>query len=148
MSRMDKVPASIFLAIGIIALITMQQLPFGTIHEPDSAFFPVLLSLLLIILSLVLFVKSVVSKLAGQAGFWKDRWPKLIPSVAALVAYAFLLKSAGYVICTFFILILYGRLEKCSWKASLLISVLCTLLSYSVFRWYLKSPLPQGIVPF
>ena len=148
MTKNDKVPAFAFLAIGLVALFTMFQLPFGTIHEPDSAFFPVLLSLLLILLSLLLLGQSMVSKLAEQRGLWKDRWQKLIPAVAGLAVYAFLLKPVGYVICTFLILILCGRMEKCSWKATFLISLLCTFLSYSVFRWYLKSPLPEGIVPF
>jgi putative tricarboxylic transport membrane protein len=147
MGKKGMIPAFAFLAIGVVALVTMIQLPFGTIHEPDSAFFPVLLSLLLIVLSLVVLARSILSKLTGPR-LWGDQWQKLVPSVAALVAYAFLLKSVGYVICTFCILILVGKLEKCSWKATLLISVACTFLSYSVFRWYLKSPLPQGIVPF
>jgi len=130
------------------ALITMYRLPFGTLHGPDSAFFPVILSILLIGLSLILLGQSIIIKLAVQRGLWEDRWQKLIPAIGALIAYAFLLKSVGYIICTLSILIFSARQEKCSWKASFLISFLCTFLSYSVFRWYLKSPLPQGIVPF
>lgn len=148
MSQKDKFPALVFLAIGMMALITMYRLPFGTIQEPDSAFFPVILSILLIGLSLILLGQSIITKLAEQRGLWEDRWQKLIPAIGVLIAYAFLLKSVGYVICTLSVLIFSARQEKCSWKTSFLISFLCTFLSYSVFRWYLKSPLPQGIVPF
>ena len=148
MRQKEKFPALLFLAIGMTALITMYRLPFGTLHEPDSAFFPVILSILLIGFSLILLGQSVITKSAVQRGLWEDRWQKLIPTIGALIAYALFLKSVGYVLCTLLILLFSARQEKCSWKASLLISFLCTFLSYSVFRWYLKSPLPQGIVPF
>ena len=146
--KTDRVPALTFMGIGMIALIALLHLPMGTIKEPDTAFFPVLLSGLLIVLSSILLGKSLMTKLAAKDHLWKDRWNKLIPSVSVFVAYSFMLKPVGYVVCTLLILFFFARMEKCSWKASLLISTLCTFLSYALFRWYLQSPLPQGMMPF
>ena len=148
MEKRDQFPALTFIGIGVIALIALSKLPFGNVREPDTSFFPVLLSVLLIILSLALLWKSVASRVVPQGRFWEERWKKLIPAIAALAVYAFLLKPVGYVVCTFFILILFAKIEKCSWKAAFLVSVFCTFFSYSLFRWYLQSPLPQGILPF
>ena len=148
MNSQDKIPALAFLAIGIVAFIAVVRLPFGTIHEPDTAFFPMIITIVIITLSLVLLAKSYAAKGGRQGRLWNDRWQKLIPACAALVVYAFLLKPLGYVVCTLLILILFARLEKCSWKATVLVSFLCTFISYAVFEWYLKSPLPQGILPF
>jgi putative tricarboxylic transport membrane protein len=144
----DKISALGFLGMGVTALVTMHGLSFGTIREPGTAFFPVLVSILLILLSFSLLVRSLMVRMKGTSQLWSDRWIKLIPSVAVLVSYAFLLKPLGYVVCTIPTLIFFAKLERCSWKTTLLISFLCTSLSYIVFRWYLQSPLPKGIIPF
>ena len=148
MNQKDKIPALVFLAIGLGGLLTIIRLPFGSLHEPDTAFFPILITLLIIVLSLALFIRSLRAKAGEPVHLWRDRWHRLIPVAASLVVYAFLLKAVGYVGCTLAILILIARLEKCSWKATMLVSFLCTFISYSVFTWYLKSPLPRGILPF
>lgn len=148
MNRKDGLPAITFLGIGLIALIAVCRLPIGTITAPDAAFFPMLLGSLLVLLSLVLMGRSVKVKFSKQGRVSENRWKKLILAAAGLVAYAFFLKPVGYVVCTVLVLILFAKMGSCSWKVALTVSVLCTLLSYVVFRWYLQSPLPQGVIPF
>ena len=148
MNKIDGVPAFAFLIIGLIALIAMIQLPFGTVHEPGTSFFPVLLSILLMFLGFLLMIRALRRKLAKPVQILGEKWKKLIPALAGLIIYAFLMKSLGYVVCTFVLLMLIAKLEKCTWRATLLVSLLCTFISYIVFRWYLQSPLPQGIIPF
>ena len=148
MNKIDGAPAFTFLIIGLIALIAMDGLPFGTFREPGTAFFPVLLSLLLIFLSLLLSIRALKRKLTKPVEILGEHWKKLIPALAGLIVYALVMRPVGYVISTFLLLILFARVEKCTWKVTLLVSFLCTVGSYVVFRWYLQSPLPQGIIPF
>ena len=68
--------------------------------------------------------------------------------IVGLIAYTFLYEPLGYVLCTAVFLILVGKLADCSWKVSLLVSLICTLLSYTIFSWYLHIPLSQGILNF
>jgi hypothetical protein len=148
MSNKDRVVALAFLGIGLLALVKGYEHPFGTVSNPQAAFFPVLLSILLMILSLILLARSLRSKVANQKRVYLwDEWKKIIPAAAGIGAYVFLLKPLGYLMCTFLLITLISKLVNCSWKLSLLVSILSTFLSYCIFRWYLQSPLPQGIIP-
>lgn len=148
MNPKDAPPALIFLGMGLIGLWAIYRLPLGTISAPDTAFFPAILTGLLILLSLILLGRSRKEKIRNHPGEGWALFPKLIPPAAVLILYAFLLKPLGYVVSTTAIVLFFARMAHCSWRTALTISVLCTFLSYALFRWYLQSPLPQGIVPF
>ena len=150
MDRKDIISALFILGIGFIMLLALYHVPVGTIHAPGSAFFPLFLTILLILASLVLLYQALKVKkknLAEQERFFGQHWKKLIPAAAGLIVYAFLLKPVGYVLCTVSVLILFAKLQRCSWMATLMISILCTLLSSIIF-WFMKIPLPVGITPF
>ena len=148
MNRREGLPALAFIAAGIIVFIGLRQVPIGTISAPDTAFSPVVLSVLLIILSCVLIGQSFRGTIEKQTKLLGERWSKLLPVIVSLIAYTFLYEPLGYVLCTAGFLVLVGKLANCSWKASLLVSFICTLLSYAIFSWYLHIPLSQGILNF
>ena len=149
MNKKDGIAALFFLGLALVGLIVISPIPFGTLRKPGVSFFPIILSVLLIIFSLVLFVQSFKTRRANRE--WVklgERWKKLIPIIIGGVAYVILFKPLGYLICTFLILILFAKVIKASWKSAILISSLCTLISYIILRGYMQSPLPQGIIPF
>ncbi len=148
MNQRDLVASIVTLGIGLTGLWGMSGVPFGNLHQPAAAFFPLILSVLIILLSLVLLVSSSRTKIRKGLPALGDRWKDLIPAIAALIAYVIFVKPLGYVVCTTLIIFLFVRLEAGSWKAAVLLSFLCTLLSYGVFKWYLLAPLPAGIIPF
>lgn len=147
MDRKEGLPALVFIGIGVTVLVALYRVPFGRLSSPDMAFFPVVLSVLLIILSCVLIGRSIKAKVAAQARLLGPRWTRLLPLSAALIAYTLLYDTLGYLLCTIALLLLTGKLAKCSWKTSLLISLVCTFISYVVFGWYMHIPLPEGILP-
>ena len=148
MNQRDLVASIVTLGIGLVGLWGMSRVPFGNLHQPAGAFFPVILSVLIILLSLGLLVSSARTKIKRGLPALGERWKDLMPAVAALIAYVILVKPLGYVVCTTLIILLFVRLEAGSWKAAVLLSFLCTLISYGVFKWYLMAPLPAGIIPF
>ena len=147
MDKKEGMGALVFFIFGLFGLLAIIRLPIGSTRRPDVAFFPVVLSVLLMLLSLVLLGRAVRANVKEQRQIlWGEDWPKLIPAVLGVAGYVFLLIPLGYLIATFGVLILFARLVKCSWKASLLISFLCTTLSYTILRYYLQTPLPQGFI--
>ena len=148
MNKRDTIPILFFLAAGLIVLIQMVRLPVGTFRQPGTAFFPILLTILLLLLTVVLLIGYLRRKVVEQGSLFGEYPKKIIPALGGLVLYGLLLTYLGFLLSTTLVLILYSRLAQCSWKAALTISVVCSVLSYFFFRGYLKSPLPQGILPF
>jgi putative tricarboxylic transport membrane protein len=149
MNRNDGISAVALLALGIFALIKALQLPVGNVRMPDTGFFPVVLSALLIILSLILMARCLWGKLIRENGhLFGAQWKKVVIVVAGLIAYCFLLTPIGYIPTTVAIIVLVSRLTHCSWKEACAISVVCTAVSYVAIVGYLKGSLPSGIMPF
>lgn len=161
MNKNDGAAALCGIGIGLVSLIVVLQLPFGTFRESGPAFFPTLLSLALMLVSLFLLGQYVKAKMAERKREGKEdqkpllasvdlgpHWKKVILAVAGLVAYVFLLRPVGFLLSTTLATILFVRLMSPSWKLSFLISILCTIFSYVFFAWLLKNPLPKGIVYF
>ncbi len=147
MNKKEASSALVFMGMGVIILVALHRDPVGTLAAPDMAFFPVVLSILLIILSLILIGRSMNETWKKPERLLGAGWPKLVPVIASLIAYTFLFEPLGYVLCTALLLILVGKLANCSWKVSILISLICTFFSYAVFGWYLHIPLPSGVLP-
>jgi putative tricarboxylic transport membrane protein len=149
-NKKEGVAGLAFFAIGLVGLLVMLRLPVGTLGKPDAAFFPVLLSVLLIILSLVLLGQAFTKARRAHPDrvHLGDHWKRLIPTVLGIVAYVIFFPALGYLASTFLALILFSKLIRSSWRASLLTSFFCTAISYLILRFYLQVPLPQGILPF
>ncbi len=147
MNKKEALSALAFMGIGIIVLVALYPAPVGTLAAPGMAFFPVVLSILLIMFSFILIGRSTKEKWKKPERLLGAKWSKLVPLVASLIAYTFLYEPLGYVLCTAVLLILVGKLANCSWKVSVLVSFICTFLSYGIFGWYLHIPLPRGVLP-
>lgn len=149
MNKKDGLSAIALLAFGFFGAIKGLQLPLGSFRAPDTAFFPVVLSSLLILLSLILLGRSFRVRHIEQGGvYFGKHWKRLIVVVPALVAYFFLLEPVGYVITTVAMIILVAKLVNCSWKEAIAISTVCTVVTYLLIVHYLNGPLPKGIIPF
>lgn len=149
MNKNDGFSAIALLALGFFGVIKGLQLPLGTFRAPDTAFFPVVLSSLLILLSLILLGRSLRVRRIEQGGVhFGERWKRLIVVVPAFVAYFFLLEPIGYVLTTVAMIILVAKLVNCSWKEAVAISIVCTVVTYILIVRYLNGPLPKGIIPF
>lgn len=149
MNKKDAIGALAFLGIGLFAFVKGYQLPFGSIHAPDMAFMPLVLSAVLILLSLVLLGRSLLSKSRGEdrINLGKHR-KRLIPLIAGLVIYGLLLRYLGYMASTLLVILLAAKIADCSWKAAFSVSISCTVLTFILFRVYLQCPLPKGVIPF
>ena len=149
MNKKDGYSAIALLALGFFGAVKGLQLPLGSFRAPDTAFFPVVLSSLLILLSLILLGRSLrVRQIEPGGTYFGKRWKRLIIVVPALIAYFFLLEPIGYLLTTVAMIILVARLVDCSWKEAIAISTICTVVTYTLIVHYLNGPLPKGIIPF
>lgn len=146
LSHPDCISGAVLVVFAIVALFDAWKLPFGSVRAPDAGFFPLSLSVLLLLFGGGIVVGSFI-KNGERARFSARSWPVAI-AAAAFVVYALVLSKAGFVLATIAVMLLVMRgLGGMSWKQALLIAVPSVVLSYVAFV-QLGVPLPRGPLPF
>jgi putative tricarboxylic transport membrane protein len=151
---LDQFSGLFWLAVSL--LVVFGGVPvrgsIGTFHYPGPGFFPFWSGVGLGILSIVLFVKSSLTKTAeGRIGdpFIGKAWRIVIWVTTSLFLYAILLPKIGYLITTFGLMILLlGLMERMRLWVRALAALLIASITYVIFNIWLKSQLPDGILGF
>ena len=130
------------LTVGLLALYKASALPAGSLREPDSGLFPVVIAVVLTVfaaLSLRTLRHPGTEETAERAGV-----VRVLVLIAALGAYAWLLPRAGFLLCTVVMLVLLLRgLGRAGWTVTALASVGGAIACYYLFT-RLGLPLPAG----
>ena len=132
------------LGFGAVAAYESAKLPFGTVHSPGQGFFPRWTSILVSLLALVLLFQALSSpsSIVQQA---PGRIAKVALLLVVLIAYTFLLDSLGYLLCTFFlVLVMLRGIDPQRWPVALGMAAITAIGSYIVFAVWLSVPLPRG----
>lgn len=141
----------VFFFVGIFAVFEGWRIDPGTLSNPGAGFFSFALGIILSVLSVLLFYKGVKARFAETRNLVEipGRWKRMLFSVALFASYSFALKSVGFIVCSFVLLVLLFRaVEGRSWRSTIFISITCTVVSFLVFAKYLDVPLPKGILPY
>ncbi|CAN5541111.1 hypothetical protein BH09PSE5_BH09PSE5_32130 [soil metagenome] len=152
-----RLPTLGMMAIGFGALDLAIRLPFGNIGQPDSGFFPVVVSSLFIVfcaLSLLDPLKEAptvgTDDIAGAAGPAEepDGALRIWLTIGVLALYAAALNAVGFLVCTTALLVFLLRwIGDLAWGRSLAVAVLGSIGCYLAFT-RLGLPLPPGVLPF
>ncbi|MGE3923262.1 MAG: tripartite tricarboxylate transporter TctB family protein [Lautropia sp.] len=142
-----------YLVIGAIGFVlalcyfgAALRLPFGTLAQPGAALFPVVVSAILLVAS-VLTMREGWTMPAGEtvgmpAG--TDR-ARLLALAALLVAYVALLPWIGHLIASLLLCIAMIRLlAPIGWTRTLAWAIALALAIHLVFVTLLRVPLPSG----
>jgi hypothetical protein len=62
------------------------------------------------------------------------------------VAYTLLIERVGYVLTTFAMMVLLMKRLGASWRATLLAAFVGTAVTYLLFAYWLRVPLPSGLL--
>jgi putative tricarboxylic transport membrane protein len=133
--------------IGIITAWSSVQLSMGRAKHPGPGFLPFGLALCLIILSFALIFRGGKGD-SSSFPFWPQRtWLRPLLGVSIFIFYALLIERLGFLITTFFFLIIWMRLiERIPWRTLISISVGTTAGLYFIFVFFLEVPLPTGFL--
>ena len=145
MARGDRWAPVVLLAFGLIALEEGMKLRFGSVARPGAGFFPVVLAAAFSLVCLALAVTAFRSRGGEVAAAPPLGWGKVSTTMIGLLAYAVLLEPAGFVLATFALLLFFFKgLEGQRWPVALGGSLLTALVTYLVFKVWLKVQLPAG----
>ncbi len=128
---------------------SLTHYKLGTIRMPKEGFMPLLLGIGMVCLSGFLTIQSFVGKGDARNVKLKLPWLRFAGMIAVSLAYALLLNKLGYCICTFLFLLVILKLARLEgWKLPLVISLVCAVAFYLLFKVALGVMLPAGILGF
>lgn len=144
MRRNDLIGSVILIIFAVAVYILTTQFPIVPAMDTGPAFFPKLLSFLLLVLGIILFVQSV------KKGIPEEQQKSMKKSLVTMLVVLFYLLGISYIgffIATpifVFVLLLYYGIRKKTILLSIPLGVL--LFNYFFFEKILAIPLPRGII--
>ncbi len=151
MVRRDILSCVVLLFFSIHVLIVSLRLGIGPYQSPGPGFIPFWSSLLLALFSCLLLCSRFLQTEDPDrlADLWRGRdWGHTIIAVTVLITYCMALPKLGYLIATFGLMLVLFTLGKMKFWVVIPCSLLAVLLTYGLFGYLLKMPLPRGIFSF
>lgn len=137
MKRLDLASSLFFAAVAAaFAAAALWHGLWARGGVPGRGGFPFLVAILMIGLCVAQAVISWRHEQGEASGLpERDSWRRLGVTLAAMMAYPFLLTRAGFALTTFlFLMVLVRFVEPQTWLKSLTFSVLTALVAHGLFR--------------
>ncbi len=144
-------------AATLVYLNEARKLPFGSIHNPEIGFMPILAGWILLALCLIMLAKELLRRdrqKGKELDLFEDeergesaglRKPLILS--AAIFVYPLAFVSLGFILSTILLVTVSLRVMKYrGWVMSLLIAIGVSLASFFIFSGYLEVQLPPGIL--
>jgi len=150
MNKPNIVSSIIGIGLSLYVIITASKFPVMPSMKIGAGYFPVMLAIGLLVLSLALMVQTLLKK--GQLDYKKldPKSPELIRSFLSLIAtitYAFMMQFIGFIVATvFYLFFLMHLLKNRNYKQMTFVSILVSIVVYLVFKKVLNLTLPTGFL--
>ena len=141
--RADHVAGAAFVGFGLLVLALSGDLPTGQLSMPGAGFLPTLIAVLTIVFGLALVLRARESAAFSSLDWADGKHAALVIAItaAAVALYTWLGFIATMVLMTLGLLVVVERRNAVRAGVYSLGTVLVT---YGVFIWLLKAPLPTG----
>jgi hypothetical protein len=149
MNNLDRRTSLFWLVLAILVCIESLRLGIGTPRNPGMGFMAFCASVLLGILSSILFLKAILKReeAKGEPLFAGKLWKRVIFVLIALLIYTKLMPLTGYLIGTFLLMsFIFWVANVKKWWWVLTSSFLTTIITYYVFSVWLKCQFPTGFL--
>lgn len=140
-----------WLSFSIAICIEAYRQDIGTIRYPGPGFFPFCVALVMAGLALIAILQSVGKHEQEEERDHQEpfRWWNIVVILAAILVYALVLQTVGFLICTFlFVTMLLKVVEPQPWKVSILGGLITAVSAEIVFNVILRSQIPSGFFGF
>jgi hypothetical protein len=150
--NLDRISGIILFLLGLGICLKSLTYPIGSFRSPGGGLFPLLASIILMILAGVMTMQAYSRKDSGEprptSFFTSKEAPKrILYGFISLLGFRYLLPVIGFGPATFvFILMLAKLLGHYDWKASILFSAVTAVGAYYLFQVWLKIPMPPMIL--
>ena len=152
MRKADRISGFFWLIFAVITIIKSYRLGLGKVAEPGPGFLFFWSGIVLCIMSLVILFGTFDRKKAGEPDkpiFGEISFKKIIFVSMAVFLYALLIEKLGFILVTILLFVfILGVVEKKGWLFTILSSSIVTSAAYLVFKTWLETQLPTGILGF
>ena len=148
MKKFDTVSGLFLLILSIAICIGSLRLHVGTFRAPGAGLFPLVTGVVLGVFSILILLEA-RRKAEEAISFWVPGADKkaIFLSFLFILIYALFLERIGFLAATFIFFFLISRfVSKHRWATAVFFAVVTSVATYSVFKYLLRSPLPQGIL--
>ncbi|WP_176738428.1 tripartite tricarboxylate transporter TctB family protein [Micromonospora pallida] len=138
---------AVLIAIALYVVVSARALGLWASHGPGPGFFPLVLALALVLLSVAWFVQT---RRAAGGGAAREPYPWRRPAVtiASLVVLAVVLDFLGFQVSMLLFLLFYLRvMGRRRWLTSVVVAVVGSVGTFHLFNDVLLVPLPYATVP-
>ena len=150
--RPVKIYSSFFwLLFSVVMSLEAFRLPMGEMRDPGAGFFPLMVALATGLLAVIALFHAFREQKEVREAHSPERfrWWNLAVILAALIAYALTLETVGFLISTFwFMLLLQKVIDPQTWTKALLASSITAIVSELFFNVLLGAQIPTGILGF
>lgn len=141
--RADHVAGAIFVAFGALVIALSGELPTGELSMPGSGFLPKIVATLTIVLGLALILRAGESPPFAEIS-WGDGKHAAMVTVITAAAIALYVRLGFIVAMTAMMLALLVVIERRNVLRAAGYSIVIVTITYAVFQYILKAPLPAG----
>ena len=143
---MDRITGVVVFLLGTGILWQGRRLWMGTLRGPGPGFFPNLVAISMIILSLLLIIPG--GKEESKASrFSANVVIRICIMFVSLVTYSFALEFLGFLITSVLLMTcLFKVFGSLRWRASVLYALISVGASYLLFDVALEGNLPKGVL--
>jgi hypothetical protein len=149
MRKMEFYTSGLLMVFSLVVCLEAYKLSLGTIGKPGPGFNPFLMGAILFLLAVAYFFKTLqLRRREKEIHVWQGLlWGKVVLVFILLFAYALLLESGGFLLCTLlFLVAVFSCVGKQRWYWIYIGSPAITLLFYAVFKIWLNIQLPVGFM--
>lgn len=126
--------AWMFIAAGIAFAIGSTAYPMGTPARPGAGYFPLILSVLLVLLGVVVLVQSLTAATGDGEPIGGIAWRPLIATVASIAAFAVALPRLGlFVAIPLSVVVVSLASRDFAWKGVVATAIVLTAASWAIF---------------
>ena len=128
---------------------SLTNYKLGTLRQPKEGFLPMIIGVGGVCVSAFLTIQSWLDKGDASQVKFNISWPRFGLMVAVSLAYALLMDTLGYTFSSFLFLMAVLKLAKVEgWVKITLISLICAVAFYLLFKVALGVMLPGGFLGF
>ena len=144
---------SLFLVVSSsLVACEAYRLGLGDPHSPGPGFMIFWASVLLGLLAIHLSIRCLVTRQKNRQHVWEGKqWQQSISVFVTLLLYIVLFKPLGYLLATFFLLVVLvktPRKGKAKWLVIVGSAALTSLITYVVFGLFFSLQFPKGVLNF
>lgn len=148
MKKYDLISGCFLLLVSLVICIGSLQLEIGALNAPGSGFYPLVTGLSLGVFSILIMLQA--RKEGGPTvQFWAPGANKkgIAWSFFIILVYALLLEDLGFLGTGIIFFVFVSRfVSGHRWKSAFIFALVATFATYTLFKYLLHAPLPQGIL--